>query len=293
MKKVEGVSAMKKLTRIVSLFLVFAMAVLLFPMDAPVKALGDLIEETVPDGADVLRQGVYYYELAEMSGDYGEGLSPREGALLADHLVADLGLYTDNGGIPADRCVYISLDELAFVDAAENRECYIYSVAVGTPEGGLMGDHYEVVYRIAVDYGGEKNAFVYDDFSAGYLEDGDVMPEAPGGEVLREGVYYYELAEMSGDYGDGLSPWEGAVLADHLVSDLGLYSDIPADRCVYISLDELAFVDAAENRECYIYSVAVGTPEGGLMGDHYEVVYRIAVDYGGEKNAFVYDDFSG
>jgi len=161
-KKVEGIFAMKKLTRIVSLFLVFAMTLLLSPMAVPAKAAGDLIEEAVPDGADVLRQGVYYYELAEMSGDYGDGLSPWEGAVLADNLVADLGLYS---GIPADRCVYISLDELAFVDAAGNRECYIYSVAVGTPEGGLMGDNYEVVYRIAVDYSGDQNVFVYDDFS--------------------------------------------------------------------------------------------------------------------------------
>ena len=28
---------------------------------------GDLIEEIIPEGADVIRQGVYYYELADQS----------------------------------------------------------------------------------------------------------------------------------------------------------------------------------------------------------------------------------
>ncbi|MGI6174470.1 MAG: hypothetical protein ACOYI8_11345 [Christensenellales bacterium] len=156
---------MKNMPRITALFLILAMAVLLLPMAAPAKAMGDLIEEEVSEGADVLRQGVYYYELAEMSGDYGEGLSPREGALLVDALMADMGLYVENGGIPAEQCVYISLDELAFLDSCMMRECYIYSVGIGTPEGGLMGDGYEVVYRVSVDYGGDKTAAIYDDFS--------------------------------------------------------------------------------------------------------------------------------
>lgn len=126
---------------------------------------GDRIDDTIPAGADdVVMQGVFYYELAEMSGDYGSGLSPREGAGLVSDLLTDMGLYSDNG-IPDGQCVFISLDELAVLDSAMGRECYIYSVGLGTAGGGLMGDDYQVIYRISVDYGGEKTAAVYDDFS--------------------------------------------------------------------------------------------------------------------------------
>ncbi len=145
--------------------------------DEPDEGRGDIIDEQVPDGADTIRQGVYYYELAELSGDYGDGLSPREGAELTDELLADIGLYSDNGGIPADKCVYISLDELAILDSVMGRECYIYSVGIGTPEGGLMGDDYQVVYRISVDYSGEKTAAIYDDFSDGNDGRGDLIPD--------------------------------------------------------------------------------------------------------------------
>lgn len=125
---------------------------------------GDLIEEIVPEGADVIMQGVYYYELAEFSGDYGDGLSPREGAELANELLTDMELYSNNGGISALQCVYISLDELVFMESTE-RECYVYSIGLGTPEGGLMGNDYQVIYRIAVDYSGDKTASVYENFS--------------------------------------------------------------------------------------------------------------------------------
>lgn len=128
---------------------------------------GDIFEEQVPDGAELIMQGVYYYELVELSGDTGDGLSPREGAELANDLLASIGLYSKNGGISADNCVYISLDELAVLDFAMGRECYIYSVGIGTPEGGLMGDDYQVIYRISVDYSGEKTAAIYEDFSNG------------------------------------------------------------------------------------------------------------------------------
>lgn len=133
---------------------------------------GDLIEEIIPEGADVIRQGVYYYELAEFSGDYGDGVSPRDGAVLADDLLDSMGFYSINGGVPADKCVYISLDELEFLDSAMGRECYIYSIGVGAPENGLMGEGYQVVYRISVDYGGEKTAVLYEDFSSDYTGDG-------------------------------------------------------------------------------------------------------------------------
>lgn len=133
---------------------------------------GDIIDEAVPEGADVIRQGVFYYKLAEMSGDYGDGLSPRQGAELADDLLASIGLYSDNRGIPAGQCVYISLDELAVLDSAMGRECYIYSVGLGTVEGGLMGDDYQVVYRISVDYSGNKTAAIFEDFNSGYHGEG-------------------------------------------------------------------------------------------------------------------------
>ncbi len=133
---------------------------------------GDLIEETIPDGAEAIRQGVYYYKLAEFSGDYGDGLSPREGAELVDDLLSSIGFYSDNGGVPAGQCVYISLDELAVLESAMGRECYLYSIGLGTPEGGLMGNDYQVVYRISVDYSGDKTAAVYEDFSSDYSGDG-------------------------------------------------------------------------------------------------------------------------
>lgn len=126
---------------------------------------GDIIDDPIPAGADdVIMQGVFYYELAEMSGDYGDGLSPREGAELANDLLTNMGLYRDNG-IPDGQCVYISLDELAVLDSAMGRECYIYSVGLGTAEGGLMGDGYKVIYRVSVDYSGKKTAAIYDDLS--------------------------------------------------------------------------------------------------------------------------------
>lgn len=143
------------------------------PTESPIEdGQGDIIEEIIPDGADVIRQGVYYYELAELSGDYGDGVSPRDGAVLADDLLSSIGFYIDDGGVPAQLCVYISLDELAFLESAMGRECYIYSIGLGTPEGGLMGDDYQVVYRISVDYNGEKTASIYEDFSAEYKGDG-------------------------------------------------------------------------------------------------------------------------
>lgn len=136
--------------------------------DVPGEGRGDIIEEPVPDGADdIIMQGVYYYELVELSGDTGDGLSPREGAELANDLLTSIGLYSKNGGIPAENCVYISLDELAVLDSATGRECYIYSVGIGTPEGGLMADDYQVIYRISVDYSGDKTAAIYEDFSSG------------------------------------------------------------------------------------------------------------------------------
>lgn len=143
---------------------------------------GDDVEGKVPSGADVIRQGVYYYELVELSGDLGEGVSPRDGAVLADELLTSTGFYSDNGGIPTGKCVYISLDELVPLESAMGRECYIYSIGLGTPEGGLMGDDYQVVYRISVDYSGKKTAAIYEDFSGGNSQggQGDLFVSDPG-----------------------------------------------------------------------------------------------------------------
>ncbi len=161
---------------------------------------GDLIEENIPDGADIIRQGVYYYELVELSSDHGDGLSPREGAALADDLLASVGFYSDNGGVPAAQCVYISLDELAVLESAMGRECYLYSIGLGTPEGGMMGDDYQVVYRVSVDYSGEKAASIYEDFSGEYNGDGrgDVFSHNPG-----EGVF-----TLVADFSNGMTGTE-------------------------------------------------------------------------------------
>jgi hypothetical protein len=161
---------------------------------------GDIIEDQVPaDADDVIGQGVFYYELAEMSGDYGDGLSPREGAELTNDLLTDMGLYAGNG-IPADQCVYISFDALAVLDSADGRECYMYSVGTGTPEGGLMGDDYEVIYQISVDYGGQKTAAVYSDFTGGDVIESD--PGDGGGEGRGDMI--------ESDPGDGeLVAWWG------------------------------------------------------------------------------------
>ncbi len=122
-------------------------------------------------------------------------------------------------------------------------------------------------------------------------------PQAPpaGAEVIRDGVYYYELAELSGDYGDGLSPVEGAALADALLTAEELYSDydIAAGQCVYITLDDLAFVDSFGGRECYIYTVGTGTVAGGLTGSDYQAITRVAVDYSGDKTAEFYEGSGG
>ena len=171
--------------------------------DPPQDGRGDIFEEQAPGGADVIRQGVYYYELTEFSGDYGDGLSPKEGAELTDELLASIGLYTDNGGISAWQCVYISFDELAVLDSAMGRECYLYSVGIGTPEGGLMGDGYEVIYRVSVDYSGDKTAAIYEDFSGGR---GDLTGRDDGrGDTfddIGDGEMYTDAPSWDGEYID-------------------------------------------------------------------------------------------
>ncbi len=133
---------------------------------SPEEGHGDNVEEQIPAGADQIAQGVFYYDLVELSGDTGDGISPREGAVLANDLLASTQLYSDNGGIPSGKCIYISFDELAPLDSAMGRECYLYSVGLGTPQGGLKGDNYQVIYRVSVDYSGEKTASIFEDFSS-------------------------------------------------------------------------------------------------------------------------------
>lgn len=186
---------------------------------------GDVIDETIPEGADVIRQGVYYYELVEMSGDYGDGLSPRDGALLTDELLVSIGLYSDNG-IPAGQCVYISLDELAILDSAMGRECYLYSVGLGTAEGGLMGDDYQVIYRISVDYSGNKTASIYDDFSSEYDGDGrgDITTDESGdgrGDSITDSTGDGRGDLSGSDQGDGeLIAWSGTYVSSGYSIDI-------------------------------------------------------------------------
>ncbi len=118
----------------------------------------------IPVGADEIGQYIYYYGLYELAGDSGEGLTPREGAdLVVTDVLAPMGfLDTIN---PLTECVYIAFEDLITLDSAMGRECYIYTVAVGTVEGGFKGDNYQVVYCASVDYSGDKTAAIYEDFS--------------------------------------------------------------------------------------------------------------------------------
>lgn len=118
----------------------------------------------MPAGADAeIGQGIYYYELYELMGDSGDGTTPREGAdLVVTDLLAPMGFFDE---LNHPQCVYISFEDMLVLDGAMGHECYIYSVAFGTSDGGLMGDNYEVVYTVAVDYG-EWRAFIYDDFGS-------------------------------------------------------------------------------------------------------------------------------
>lgn len=188
------------------------------PTQAPTEQAedgrGDFIDESVPDGADVMRQGVYYYELYTPEGDPGEGLTAREGAVLTDELLASIGFYSDNGGMPAGQCVFISFDELAFLDSAMGRECYLYSVGIGTPDGGLMGDGYEVVYRVSVDYSGNKKAAIYEDYS---------------------GDEYYEPND-AGWNGNGSGDFIGSDSGDaNQVEWWGIYKNVDAGIAIEIS----------------------------------------------------------
>jgi hypothetical protein len=101
-----------------------------------------------------------------LEGDSGEGLTTLDGAYLVNDLMIDLGFYNGDT-MPYDSCIYITFDDLVILDATMGRECYMYTVAVGTVEGGLMGDGFEVFYRVAVDYSGTQTAFVYDDYTGG------------------------------------------------------------------------------------------------------------------------------
>ena len=131
---------------------------------------------------------------------------------MVDGLLASIGFYSDNGGVPAGQCVYISFDDLMFLDSAMGRECYIYSVALGTAEGGLMGNNYEVIYRVSVDYSGDKTASVYDDFTGDgeYYEPNDAGWNGEGrGDIIGS------------DPGDGgLIAWWGTYVSSGYSIDI-------------------------------------------------------------------------
>ncbi|NLT15691.1 MAG: hypothetical protein GXY05_15295 [Clostridiales bacterium] len=161
---------------------------------APTSSPGNSENGNIPAGAEEIGQGIYYYELYELSGDSGGGATPREGA---DLVVSDVLTRTDFFDlVGSDRCVYISLDDLLFLDSAMGHGCYIYSIAVGTIEGGLMGDDYQVVYRAAVDYS-EWSAAIYDDFSGGMGDiiggddgRGDTFDDIGDGEIYTDAPYW-------------------------------------------------------------------------------------------------------
>lgn len=145
----------------------------------PEDGKGDKFEEEIPAGADQIAPGVFYYELVDISGDTGDGISPREGAVLTNDLLTTTWLYSENGGISSDQCIYISFDELAVLDSAMGRECYLYSVGLGTPQGGPQGEDYQVIYRVSVDYSGEKTVSIYEDFSSEY-------DDVSGGDNIKD-----------------------------------------------------------------------------------------------------------
>lgn len=132
---------------------------------------GDLTDDyPTPAGAtDEISQGTFYYDLVALSGDSGDGLTPAEGAKQAEQLLISMNVFGDTG-LPQGQCLYIAFDEIVALDSAMGRECFIYTVGTGTPEGGFKGDDYEVIYRVSVDYSGTKTAAVYDDFSDGHGE---------------------------------------------------------------------------------------------------------------------------
>ncbi len=214
---------------ILALTLIFALCACAVPSvpaatpaaPAPAPARPAQAPAAVPAGAEVIRDGVFYYETAELSGDYGDGLSPVEGARLADEFLVSGGFYSAYGEIAAGHCFYITLDELAFVDSFDGNECYIYTVGVGTVEGGLDGGDYLTIYRVAVDYSGSKTAALYEDFgnladSSEY--DGRWINEGDGFQLdIKNG--HYTLIENA-----TLSIWAGSLGQDADKLTLGEYS---------------------------------------------------------------------
>ncbi len=134
---------------------------------------GELVEDyIIPEGAtDEISQGVFYYELVTLDGETGDGLTPSEGAKKAEQLLISMDAFGAYG-LYEGQCLYIAFDEIIALDSAMGREFYIYTVAVGTPEGGFMGDGYTPIYRVAVDYSDTEEAFVFDDYSGGQ---GDIV----------------------------------------------------------------------------------------------------------------------
>lgn len=92
-----------------------------------------------------------------------------------------------------------------------------------------MGDNYQVVYRVSVDYSGEKTASIYEDFSSEYTEDGrgDIIPDSLEGDALTL------MGNFSNGMADGQTkikevafppqnemPSSNALMAFHLADEL-------------------------------------------------------------------------
>lgn len=236
---------------------------------------GDVFDDyKIPEGADEIRQGVFYYELYELSGDPGDGLTPREGAGLVDELLASTGLYSGDR-ISADECLYISFDDLMIIDSAMGRECYIYSVALGTAEGGLMGDGYQVIYRFSVDYSGNKTASIYEDFSDTILDDGL-------GDVISKDNTHTDNTSKDDGRGDVLSQDDGKG---------DLIPDGPNWRGMYVG-DEFSIEITKFNGSSFWFDIYLlrngstvmsGTatlyPDDKYMAEYGEISFSLYKDY--------------
>jgi hypothetical protein len=171
---------------------------------------------------------------------------------LVNDLLTDYGLYSGDV-LSAEQCVYISFDELSRLtipDFLLRRECYIYSVGIGTVEGGLPGDDYEVIYRVYVDRSGEIEARIYGDsgdadtfnlvlyadFSAGSTED-TVLTETITLPVEPTPMSRWVIADI---LTAGLSEWTGLdfSLNDVMFEERGIIIDWSADSTLISGLGD-------------------------------------------------------
>lgn len=210
----------------------------------------------IPAGADEIGQGIYYYDLYPLPGDPGDGASPREGAdIVVTDLLAPMGFFDT---LSPPQCVYVSFDDLQFLDAAKGHECYIYSVAFGTAADGFKGDNYEVVYRAAVDYG-EWKAFIYEDFDSGGQDEYADHGSDPG-----------DTAEHWSDPGDtGTPEWWGLFTGDGFSIDITNFNGTSFSFAI----------SNLRNGEYVLDGVAALDPENDLMAEYGQIGFSLYEDF--------------